>query len=155
VNARLLSGRSRPDMIAQSATSLDWHSFECKGRASIPGAREEQKAKAQAQRLVRVDGTFCSLQIGAITFFRNNSLEFFGRDPDPTDGERIELPEPNSAWGAYYAPLVQAYRIFSARGQSVEEQFLSFSQRRNNSQPAYSHPTVAPQRGMPSLVRRS
>jgi hypothetical protein len=103
VNARLLGGRSRPDMIAQSATSLDWHSFECKGRASIPGPREKQKAKAQAQRVVSVDGTPWALHIGAITFFRNNSLEFFGRDPEPTAGERIELPEPN--FPAFASPL--------------------------------------------------
>jgi hypothetical protein len=47
LNPRLAGGRSRPDMVAQSASSQAWHAFECKGRASVPGSREKQKAKAQ------------------------------------------------------------------------------------------------------------
>lgn len=128
VNARLLGGRSRPDMIAQSSSSLEWHSFECKGRASMPGTPEKQKAKAQAQQLMSVGGTPCTLQIGAITFFRNDTLEFFWRDPEPSPGERIELPEPGSAWGAYYSPLVHAYQTFLARSPSVSEALVSISE---------------------------
>jgi hypothetical protein len=77
--SKLLSGWSRPDMVAQSTSSQDWYAFECKRRGSVPGDAEKQKAKRQAQRLVSVAGTICTLHVGAITFFRNNALEFLAR----------------------------------------------------------------------------
>jgi len=71
---RLLGGRSRPDMVAQSTSWQQWHAFECKGRASMPSSTDKQKAKAQAQRLVTVGGSKCTLHVGAITFFRNDTV---------------------------------------------------------------------------------
>ena len=82
----VLGGRSRPDLVGQDANGA-WHAFECKGRSSIPTAEDMRKAKRQAQRLVRVDSTNCSLNIGAISFFRQDALQFHWRDPDPEEPE--------------------------------------------------------------------
>jgi hypothetical protein len=110
LNPRLISGRSRPDMVAQSASTAQWHAFECKGRASVPGDAEKQKAKAQAQRLVSVNGTPCTLHVGAITFFRNDAVEFYWRDPEPGAREPIEIPNPEFGWRTYWEPVVQVAR---------------------------------------------
>jgi hypothetical protein len=143
LSPRLLSGRSRPDMVAQSASLREWHAFECKGRASVPGTTEKQKAKTQAQRLVKVKGTTCTLHVGAITFFRNDTLEFCWRDPDPEVRGPIEIPDPEPAWQTYYSPFVDTYRSFAARMVSapdaqdlvpIGEMDLSVGM----------HPTVAP-----------
>jgi hypothetical protein len=115
LNPWLLGGRSRPDMVAQSASSQAWHAFECKGRASVPGSAEKQKAKAQAQRLVSVGGTNCTLHVGAITFFRNDALEFFWRDPEPAARDPIAIPDPERAWWAYYSPFIETVRSFTGR----------------------------------------
>jgi hypothetical protein len=113
LSARLLSGRSRPDMVAQSASTRQWHVFECKGRASEPSSPDKQKAKAQALRLVSVGGTKCTLHIGAITFFRNETLEFFWCDPEPAVGEPIVIPNPEPGWRMYYSPFVETLRRFA------------------------------------------
>src|SRR5262245_24342616 len=97
LNPRTIGGRSRPDMVAQSASTAEWYAFECKGRASAPGPEEKRKAKAQAQRLVSVNGTPCSLHVGALTFFRNDAIEFYWRDPEGGTGEPIQLPNPDFA----------------------------------------------------------
>ncbi len=116
LNPRLIGGRSRPDMVAQSASTTQWHAFECKGRASVPSTAEKQKAKAQAQRLVSVNGTPCTFHIGAITFFRNDAVEFYWRDPGPDGREHIEIPDPNLGWRSYYEPVVQVIR---SRGEGA------------------------------------
>jgi hypothetical protein len=116
LNPRTVGGRSRPDMVAQSASTTDWHAFECKGRGSAPGKPEKQKAKAQAERLVSVNGTPCTLHVGAIIFFINDAIEFYWRDPAPTTGEPIQIPNPEHAWRAYYAPFVNVFQ--SRRGIS-------------------------------------
>ena len=85
----LLSARSRPDLVGQDDTGA-WHAFECKGRSSVPNPEDRLKAKSQAQRLVRVDSTDCSLHIGAISYFRHDALEFHWRDPDPEDASMLE-----------------------------------------------------------------
>jgi hypothetical protein len=118
LNRRLLGGRSRPDMVAQSASTRAWHAFECKGRTSVPGSAEKQKAKAQAQRLVSVGRTNCTLHVGAITFFRNDALEFYWRDPEPVVREPIEIPEPEFAWRVYYSPFIEIVRSFTGRSVS-------------------------------------
>ena len=41
LNPRTLGGRSRPDMVAKNASTGQWHAFECKGRASVPGNVEK------------------------------------------------------------------------------------------------------------------
>jgi hypothetical protein len=140
LNPRLFGGRSRPDMVAQSISSQAWHAFECKGRALVPSSAEKQRAKAQAQQLVSVRGTRCTLHVGAITFFRNDTLEFFWRDPDPVVRERIEIPDPGPTWRAYYSPFVETYqsRTLSVLGRlppvSVQEMDLTIGM----------HPVIAP-----------
>jgi hypothetical protein len=109
LNPRIIGGRSRPDMVAQSSSTAQWHAFECKGRASVPGNAEKQKAKAQAQRLVSVNGIPCILHVGAITFFRNDAVEFYWRDPEPA-GREIPLPNPDFAWRNYYEPITEVIR---------------------------------------------
>ncbi len=113
LNPRILTSRSRPDLVGQSTTSGAWYSFECKARANTPGAKEKTKAKEQAQRLVSVDGQRCALHIGAITYFKNDILHYYWRDPEP-DGPKglspIELKMPDVAWRDYYEPVAELIR---------------------------------------------
>ncbi len=110
LNPGMLAGRSRPDMVAQSVVTGDWHAFECKGRASMPGEEEKRKAKAQARRLISVGGSTCQLHIGCITFFRSDAIEFYWRDPEPEKSGGMELPETPLMWRAYYESFYSAYR---------------------------------------------
>src|SRR5690606_34970662 len=79
----VLSGRSRPDLVGQHERTGEWHAFECKGRLSKPDATVKSNAKAQAQRVVSVSGNPCALHVGAITYFRGDTLQFYWRDPEP------------------------------------------------------------------------
>jgi len=103
----VLYGRSRPDLLGEDGNGA-WHAFECKGRSSVPNPADKRKAKAQAQRLVRVDSTACSLHVGAIAYFRQDELEFHWRDPDPEEEklEPFEVRLPDSAWRYYYEPAL-------------------------------------------------
>ena len=103
----LLSGRSRPDLVGQDGRLNQWRGFECKGRVSPPDFEVKEKAKDQAQRLVSVNGEACSLHVGAVTYFRNDFLEFYWCDPPPQDHERIPLDLPDDAWGYYYGPVAE------------------------------------------------
>lgn len=98
-------GRSRPDLVGEDITG-NWHAFECKGRASVPSSADRAKAKAQAQRLVSVNGRTCTLQIGSFAFFRSDLLEFYWRDPEPDPGDAIELPKPMAEWRYYFEPAL-------------------------------------------------
>jgi len=113
--ANLLGGRSRPDMIAQAATSGQWHAFECKGRASTPSEAEKRKAKNQAMRVVSVGGTTCTLHVGAITYYSGDALQFYWRDPEPISREPIKIPRLGDAWREYYQPFIEAYQFFGGR----------------------------------------
>jgi hypothetical protein len=119
LNPALLAGRSRPDMVAQTVSSSEWHAFECKGRASTPGEPEKRKAKAQANRLVSVGGTNCTLHVGAITYYRNDILQFYWRDPEPRAREPIKIPRPGNEWRDYYSPFVDTYRTYAADTEQV------------------------------------
>ena len=108
LNPSVLSGRSRPDLVGQDGGG-EWHAFECKGRSSVPDADTRRKAKDQAQRLVRVDTTDCSLHVGAISYFRHDELEFHWRDPEPEETEMLdpfEVRLPEDAWRHYYEPAL-------------------------------------------------
>lgn len=101
-------GRSRPDLIGQNANGA-WHAFETKGRSSMPSPEDKRKAKAQAQRLVSVNGTNCVLHIGSFTFFRNDELEFYWRDPEPEEPEKhepIEIGVADEDWANNYVPAL-------------------------------------------------
>ena len=106
----LLCGRSRPDLVGED-TLGSWHAFECKGRSSVPNSDDRRKAKMQAQHLVCVGETSCSLHVGAISYFRQGRLEFHWRDPEPEeDAEKLEPLElgrlPDDAWRHYYGPAL-------------------------------------------------
>ena len=86
----------------------------------MPNADTKKKAKEQAQRLVRVDGKDCTLHIGSISYFRQEELEFYWRDPEPDDAEPFELEVPDDAWQHYYRPamaLADPDRMVSAGGE--------------------------------------
>lgn len=108
----VLTGRSRPDLVGQTRSG-NWLAFECKGRISVPSAVAKQKAKKQAQRLVRVNGQVPTLQIGGIAYFKNEVLRFFWRDPSPNP-ERIERPIEVSIqtedWRHHYAAALELIR---------------------------------------------
>ena len=104
LNPTTLGGRSRPDLVGQDISGA-WHAFETKGRSSEPSPEDKRKAKAQAQRLVSVDGAACSLHIGSFAFFRQDELEFYWRDPEPEEPEKLEPIEIRVAdddWANYY-----------------------------------------------------
>lgn len=118
LNPGALSGRSRPDLVGKETGSKVWHAFECKGRASTPGQIEKNKAKRQAVRLVRVQGTTTQLHIGAITYFRNDALHFYWCDPELSDPNKlspIELGLRNEEWRGYYEPVGELIRETSEK----------------------------------------
>ena len=109
LNPDILPGRSRPDFVGQeTGPGGRWHGFESKGRSSVLRMGEKNKAKAQAQRLISVDGTPVQLHIGALTYFKKDELRFYWRDPNPEEPEDLEpimLEMPDEAWGDYYEPV--------------------------------------------------
>lgn len=116
----VLGGRSRPDLVGCDQAGA-WHAFECKGRSSVPNGDERQNAKAQAQRLVRVGSTDCSLHVGAISYFRQDMLEFHWRDPEPERAEKLEplaVDLPKDAWGHYYAPALAMHNAAGSEEMS-------------------------------------
>jgi len=119
LNPVTLGGRSRPDLVGQDISGA-WHAFETKGRSSVPNSEDKKKAKAQAQRLVSVDGSACSLHIGSFTFFRGDEMEFYWRDPEPEEPEKlepIEITVTDEDWENYYAP---ALALASAPGSDFQ-----------------------------------
>ena len=108
LNPVALGGRSRPDLIGQDHIGA-WHAFESKGRSSVPNSDDKNKAKIQAQRLVFVNSKRCSLNIGAISYFKNDKLEFYWCDPEPEEPEKLEpimVHVPEEAWSTYYEPAL-------------------------------------------------
>ena len=104
----IVGSRSRPDLVGEDGSGR-WHAFECKGRSSVPNSEDKRKAKEQAQRLVRVDSTNCSLHVGAISYFRQDALMFHWRDPEPDDPEKLDSIDVNlteNAWRYYYEPTL-------------------------------------------------
>ena len=115
----VLTGRSRPDLIGEIVGG-GWVALECKGRLSPPDAGTKVKAKAQAQRVVSVNGTVPSLRIGGIAYFKNDLLQFFWRDPEPNPYVRnpIEVEVLPELWRHYYTPilnLIQSNPLLSDR----------------------------------------
>lgn len=101
---RMLAGRSRPDLVGQMANG-NWVVLEAKGRISEPDAGAKGKAKQQAQRVISIDGSRPAYQIGAITFFRRDTLSFYWNDPEPESGsEGLAIDIRPSDWRHYYGP---------------------------------------------------
>jgi hypothetical protein len=105
-----LAGRSRPDLVGREVGSNTWHAFECKGRTSPPDASVKRKAKAQANRLLAINGANCDLHVGAITYFRADVLQFYFCDPPVDQPNGIGLSVGPAAWRVYYAPLLALLR---------------------------------------------
>jgi len=116
----VLSGRSRPDLLGFNHGTSRWYAFECKGRISPPGASDKQNAKAQARRLVAVNGTPCALHIGAVTYFHDDVLNFYWRDPAPDPDHEIDVVYRSDDWRHYYAPVLEAFRSSEAVRQDLE-----------------------------------
>ncbi|HNY70259.1 MAG TPA: hypothetical protein PKH14_05680 [Syntrophorhabdus sp.] len=117
----VLTGRSRPDLIGMEHGSCQWHAFECKGRISPPGRDVKDKAKQQAHRIVSVNGTPCSLHVGAITFFSNDALQFYWCDPVSEVKNPIEIQFSDEAWQYYYAPIMQIITKATRMGSLQKE----------------------------------
>lgn len=114
----ILSGRSRPDLVGQEHGSGRWHSFESKGRSNPIATNVKDRAKIQAQRLLSVNGVACSMHIGAITYFRNDILEFYWKDPIPEIKDDIEIDLPRNVWRYYYNPVAE---LIERRGIGIIE----------------------------------
>lgn len=109
LNPRLLSGRSRPDLIGRT-TGGEWVALESKGRVSPPTTDAKTKAKEQAERVISIRGTPVTYRIGGFAYFKDDVLRFFWRDPQPDDVEppnaiRLDLTE-DDIWKAYYQPIL-------------------------------------------------
>jgi hypothetical protein len=103
----VLSGRSRPDLIGQTLSN-EWIAIESKGRVSSPSSDTKDKAKQQAQSIISIDGIVPRFHIGAITYFRNDVLQFFWRDPEISpEGVKnpIKLTIDPGVWQFYYQPI--------------------------------------------------
>jgi hypothetical protein len=110
-------GRSRPDLFGQQSTTGNWLAFETKGRASKPSAADRRKAKAQATRLISVNGLPCTLHVGTFAFFANDVLNFSWIDPPPQGKKPLEIPEIGGAWRYYYEP---ARALWLARAPGID-----------------------------------
>jgi hypothetical protein len=107
----VLKERSRPDLVGTNGRG-DWVALECKGRMSPPDQGTKAKAKGQAQRIISIMGHVPTYPIGAITFFKGDTLQFFWRDPppEPPFKKAIRVPEMENAWQHYYRPVLELVR---------------------------------------------
>ena len=124
LNPRLLSGRSRPDLIGCTPTG-EWLALESKGRVSPPSADAKKKAKDQAKRVVSVNGDPVAYRIGGFSYFKDETLKFYWKDPQPDGTEpanaiRLELSE-DDLWKAYYRPIAELFRSAQSAGFEQRE----------------------------------
>jgi len=110
LNPRLLSGRSRPDLVGLTHDGK-WLALESKGRVSQPTSDAKTKAKEQAERIISVGSAAVTYRIGGITFFKNDILRFFWRDPRPDGSEppnevKLAVTE-DEVWRLYYQPILR------------------------------------------------
>lgn len=127
LNPTILGGRSRPELVGEDASGA-WHAFETKGRSRAPGSEDKRNAKAQAQRLVSVDGAPCSPHIESFAFFRRNELEFHWRDPKTEEPEKLEpigISVVEEDWANYCAPALPlsselGREFLTARAQEID-----------------------------------
>lgn len=106
-----LTGRSRPDLVGEIASG-GWLAMEAKGRVSVPNADAKTKAKQQATRCVRTDRVPPTYQIGGITYFKSDVLQFFWRDPPPQGEPSNPIPFAfnDQVWEHYYKPALALVR---------------------------------------------
>ena len=103
-----LASRSRPDLVGLTQGG-QWVALECKGRISPPDNAVKARAKQQATRVVSVGGVAPTFHIGGITFFKNDVLQFYWRDPEPEReiGNPIRVQLTNETWRHYYRPVLE------------------------------------------------
>lgn len=114
-----LAGRSRPDLVGQTVNG-EWLAIESKGRISTPYAKAKNKAKEQAERVISIDDTAPTFHIGAISYFRNDVVRFFWRDPKPEIRKAknpIVLPHDDSIWLHCYRPVLD---LIEARSGPID-----------------------------------
>ena len=119
-------GRSRPDLFGQQVGSGDWLSFETKGRASKPSPADRAKAKAQAARLVSVNGSPCTLHVGSFAFFANDALHFHWIDPTSHPKNPVEVAEVGDSWRFYYGPVRALWDAFGREAEVQDQAGLGF-----------------------------
>lgn len=139
----VLMGRSRPDLIGKENGTGRWHAFECKGRISPTDSSVKQKAKDQALRVISVNGTACHLHIGAITYFRNDVVQFFWRDPTPREGSRIEVSHEPDQWRYYYSPTVELIGTHTDEHAAMQKEPGVFRHIEGSDVAVSVHPAVA------------
>lgn len=108
----VLTGRSRPDLVGQRADG-SWLALECKGRVSMPDARAKQRAKAQAERVVSINGSQPCFRIGGIAYFKNEVLQYYWQDPEgASHGSKraVAVHVSPDDWQHYYLPVLDLIR---------------------------------------------
>lgn len=120
-------GRSRPDLFGQQIGTGNWLSFETKGRASKPSSADRAKAKAQATRLVSINGRPCTLHVGSFAFFVNDALHFHWIDPASDPQKPIQIPETDDAWRFYYGPSKALWDNFGREAGPQDQGGLEFA----------------------------
>lgn len=128
--AQVLTGRSRPDLIGQIAGTSDWIVLESKGRISRPSVTDRSKAKNQALRVTNIGGAIPRYAIGAITYLKNEVLQFEWEDPVPNDNDgvkgRFEVPAlSGDAWRFHYQSAVAVYRAQEGLSGASSDSSLS------------------------------
>jgi hypothetical protein len=105
--------RSRPDLVGQ-LTDGSWISFEAKGRVSPPDAKTKQKAKEQAQRVIRVQGSPVIGHYAGISYFKYETLCFFVQDQEPISENNpkaiILKADERELFRSYYEPFFSVMR---------------------------------------------
>lgn len=119
LNPQLYSAeRSRPDLVGEQSNG-DWIAFEAKGRVSPPDTKTKQKAKEQAERVVRVMGKPVTGHYAGISYFKKDTLSFFVQDPEPVSENSpraITLKgEESDLFRTYYLPFVALMRSLTGR----------------------------------------
>ncbi|MDA1277971.1 MAG: hypothetical protein O2960_28585, partial [Verrucomicrobia bacterium] len=120
----VLNGRSRPDLIGEMSPG-QWLALESKGRVSPPDRTTKDKAKDQALRCLSVNGQPVSLHIGAVAYFKNDSLRFCWEDPkphpeEPRNGFRLRVSSEN-VWRFHYLPVLELLQHGEATGTRLSE----------------------------------
>lgn len=100
--------RSRPDLVGEMPSG-DWLAFEAKGRVSPPDADTKDKAKTQARRVVSVMGRSATKHFAGISYFKDETLRFYVRDPDSLpEGHPRAIAvkgDDNELYRTYYQPF--------------------------------------------------